>query len=316
MKKLLTLFYLGVSLSGCTQEVKKENIMREENVQKVANIYKEVKTYDYNPQYKLHISEAANFSYEILVNGFPVHKNYKSGIVTGSVPINEAILKKGKQTLTIKMTPPVDKQFNMGTEIDLSIVALKLSIEYGDHNVEKYKDFKTVLNYEILNKNEKLPYCELNLEFDAPEVPYENEVKGWADGVDLSKEDKHKLQEEVEDFYKEMIGYYETKNIDALAAKYYKSQKETAQAHFLNKKEDSQIVIDEWVKDLNDTRPFVWDKYTMKFYAGNKIVKLAKLDKYYIGLSTLFREDSEGNYVSYSMYLYRPKPGAPLEVIR
>ncbi len=308
---------MSLSFTSCAQEVKKENIMKEENVQKVANIYKEVKTYNYNPQYKLHIAKAANFSYELLINDFPVQINYNPGILTGSVPINKSILKKGKQKLTIKMTPPVDDEYNMGNEIDLSVAELKLSIEYGDQTVEKYKEFKKVLSYEMPRNNNKLPYYELNLEFDAPEVPYENDIKGWQNSVDLSKENKEALQKEVETFYKGMIALYESKDVNGLAGKYYKSQKEIAISHYLNKQIDSQIVIDEWIKDVNDSRPFIFYGYMMKFYANGKVVRLVKTDKYYFNYSALMREDPKTEKaVEYKMYLHRPKPGAPLEVIR
>lgn len=317
MKKIITLLYLGISLISCAQkEIKIEDIMNQDNVQKVANIYKEVKTYDYNPQYKLHITKAANFSFEILINDFPVLYKYETGITTGSIPINEAILKSGKQKLTVRMTPPVDNQFNMAKEIDLAIAELKLTIEYGDHAVEKYKDFKTALSYEMPKMINKLPYYEINLEFEAPKVPYENAIKGWAKGADILKEDKKVLQKEVETFYKEMIGFYENKNIDALAGKYYKMQKEIAQAHYLNKAEDSQIVVDAWIKNINDERAFIFNDYAMKFYGNGRIVVLKKTDKKYFDFSALTRESKEGSYQEYIMFLYRPSPGAPLEVIR
>lgn len=165
--------------------------------------------------------------------------------------------------------------------------------------------------------SEKLPYYEINLEFDAPKVPYEKDIQGWQNGVDLSKENEDKLQKEVEGFYKEMIGFYENKNINALAGKYYKSQKETAQSHYLNKANDSQVVVDAWVKDINDTRPFLFNQYMIKFYGNKRIVRLVKTDKYYFNSSALMREDPKnGDAVEYFMFLYRPSPGAPLEIVR
>ena len=317
MKKITTLFCLSLSLMSCAQkEIKKENIMNEENIQKVSNIYKEVKTYDYNPQYTLHIGTAANFSFELLINDFPLIYKYESGITTGSIPINEAILTKGKQKLTVRMTPPVDKQFNLGTVIDLSLAELKLSINYGEYGKEKVQDFKTAFTYEMPQRKEKLPYYEINLEFDAPVVPYENDVQGWSNSVDLSKEDKDKLLKEVETFYKNMISLYETQNINALAGKYYKRQKEIAQAHYQNKPFDSQIVIDAWIKDVNDSRPFIFFGYQIKFYGNGKILALKKNDKMYLNFSALTKESDKGSYQEYIMFLHRPKPGAPLEVIR
>lgn len=313
---LFLMFLFAQSFGQIKTEMGKENIMNEENIQKVSNIYKEVKTYDYNPQYTLHIGTAANFSFELLINDLPIYKNYRSGIVTGSVPINEAILKKGKQKLTVRMTPPVDKQFNIGTVIDLSLAELKLSINYGEYGKEKVQDFKTAFTYEMPQKKEKLPYYEINLEFDAPVVPYENDVQGWSNSVDLSKEDKDKLLKEVENFYKNMISLYETQNINALAGKYYKRQKEQGQMYFLKKSSDFQNLIDGWIKQTNDQKPFVFDKYILSLYGDGKIVRITNTDKYYLNSSALMREDAEGNFSIYKMFLHRPAPGAPLEVIR
>lgn len=204
----------------------------------------------------------------------------------------------------------------MGTEIDLAIAELKLHINYGDYGKEKAKDFKTALTYEMKYQDLKLPYYEINLEFDVPELPYENEVEGWSEGVDLTKEDKDKLQIEVEDFYRNIIKLYETKNVNGLAGKYYNRQKELGQIHYQNKPGNYQVLIDTWIKDANDERPFVFKDNLLKFYGNGRVLMLVQADKYYINSTSLMREDADGNYVMFYMALYRPKPGAPLEVIR
>ncbi|PAM93913.1 hypothetical protein B4N84_16725 [Flavobacterium sp. IR1] len=289
--------------------------MNEENVKKVTNIYNQVKTYNYNPSYTLHIEKAANFTFEALINDFPVFEEYNPQIITGSMPINQAILKSGKQKLTIRMTPPVDKNYNMGHEIDMENIALKLSINYGEYVLEKVNEFKEALRYELPAQKGKLPYYEVNLEFDAI-APYENDIEGWQNGVDLTKEDKDKLLKEVEDFYKELIKYYDAKDVNALASKYYKRQFEIAQSHYQTKIYDSQIVVDAWMKNVNDTKPFIFNQYVMRFFGNGKMVALVKTDKYYINYSSLMREDAKGNYTYYGLMLHRPKPDAPLEVIR
>ncbi|MDM1551090.1 hypothetical protein [Empedobacter falsenii] len=317
MKKLFTLVYISIALVSCAQtETKKYKTMTENYIAKTENIYKTVKIYDYNPQYTLHLS-AANFTFEVLINDFPVQKNYDPGIVTGSMPINEALLKSGKQKLTIRMTPPVDEEYNMGKEIDFSIAELKLSINYGEYGKQKVKEFKEALKYEMPQRQEKLPYYEISLEFDAPVVAYENDVKGWKESVDLSKEDKHKLQKEVEDFYKEMIAIYENKDINTLAAKYYNRQKELAQIYFSNQPGKSKILIEEYNKDVLESRPFIFSDYILKYYGNGRIIQLVKTDKYYLNFSALMREDPKTEKaVVYGMYLQRPEPDAPLEVIR
>jgi len=317
MKTIYTLLLCFTFLfSGAQKQINKEDIMNEENVKKVTNIYNQVKTYQYNPTYTLHIEIAANFTFEALVNDYPIFVEYTPRTISGSIPINEAILKSGKQKLTIRMTPPVDKSYNMGHEIDMENIALKLSINYGEYVLEKVDQFKEALRYELPKQKGKLPYYEVNLEFDAI-APYQNDIEGWQDGVDLTKEDKNKLLKEVEDFYKNMIQHYENHDVNSLASKYYKRQFEIAQTLYQTKIYDSQIVADEWVKDVNETRPFIFDQYMLRFYGDGKMVALVKTDKYYINLSTIMREDPKtGKSVWYHMYLHRPKPGAPLEVIR
>lgn len=62
----------------------------------------------------------------------------------------------------------------------------------------------------------------MNLEFEVFIVLYEKDIEGWKNGVDLNKEDKDKFLKEVEVFYKEMIGYYDVKDINVIVGKYYK----------------------------------------------------------------------------------------------
>jgi hypothetical protein len=314
MKKILSLLCFSISLSSCAQkEIKKENIMNQENIQKTVNIYKEVKLYDYNPSYTLHINKAGGFSYEFLVNDYPIDKKYESGTRTGSFPINPALLSSGIQKITIRMTPPVDKNYNMGKLIDPNYSELEFRVTKGDYKRDKASQHVEVFKYSMPTLKEPLPYYEINLQFDA-KLPYQ--LKGWRHSVDLSKEDKEKLQSEVEKFYKDLINTYEAKNINALAGSYYNRTLELQQAGFENKPDDTQIIIDEWIKDVNDTRPFIFNQYQMKFYGNSKMVALVKTDKYYMNFSSLMREDAEGNYTCYGLMLHRPKTGGPLEVIR
>ena len=148
MKTFYTLLLCFAFLfSWAQKQINKEDIMNEENVKKVTNIFNQVKMYEYNPTYTLHIEKAANFTFEALVNDFPVFEEYNPHIVTGSIPINQAILKSGKQKLTIRMTPPVDKNYIMGKEIDMENIVLKLSINYGEYWKEKVAQFKEALRY-------------------------------------------------------------------------------------------------------------------------------------------------------------------------
>jgi len=316
MKTVYTLLFCFAFLFSCAQkQINKEDIMNEENVKKVTNIYNQVKTYNYNPTYTLHIEKAANFTFEALVNDYPIFIQYTPKNISGSKPINHAILKSGKQKLTIRMTPPVDKNYNMNHEIDMEDIVLKVSINCGEYGREKVAQFSEPLRYELPKQKGKLPYYEVNLEFDAI-APYQDDIEGWQNGVNLTKEDKDKLLKEVETFYKNMILHYENQDVDGLASKYYKRQFEIAQTYYQTKVYDSEVIVDAWLNDVNEVTPFIFNQYIMRFFGNGKMVALVKTDKYYINYSSLMREDAKGNYTYYGLMLHRPKPGAPLEVIR
>lgn len=316
MKKNIILAILCIAISSCGQKKnEKKDIMDQNNVLKVTEIYKNVKKYVDNPSYTLHINSTAGCTFELLVNDLPVYEFYDSGNCTGSIPINENLVKSGIQKLKIRITPPVNENFDMAKEIDLAKIVFKININYGDYGKVKVKDFKNALNYEFKNSDQKLPYYEINLDFNA-EVPYQNDINAWVKSVDLSKEDESKLLKEVEDYYKDMIKIYERKDINSLAGVFYLQQKEFAQSYYTDNKQDLEKVVAQWNSYLEDTRPFVFDQYRLKFFGDNKMVALVKTDKFYFNESALMREDADGNYQSYSLFLHRPKQGAKLEVIR
>jgi hypothetical protein len=314
MKKAITLFCLILSLSSCgqKQKIKKEEIMTQQNIEKIRNIYKEIKTYDYNPSYTLHMN-AGGLSFEVLINGNPIFSHYDSGNITGSIPINPSLINSGKQKIKIIITPETDENYSTKLLIDPNDVSFDFTIDCGDYGREKVKDFHEVFKYKMPKLKESLPIYELNLEFEA-KVPYA--LNGWTHSVDLSKEDKQKLLKEVEAFYNEIINDYKNRDINRLADKYYNRVFELQQASYGNKRNDVQDIIDNWIIDANDDKPFILDQYQMKFYGDGKMVALVKTDKYYKNFSSLMREDKEGNYSCYGLILHRPTEGAPLEVIR
>lgn len=334
MRRVILVLMMGAMFNGCVQKtIKKEDIIKEEdiqqvttiykediikkeNVEKVANIYKGVKIDKDNSMYCLTIL-AANFSFELLVNDFPILSNYTPGVVTRTLTIDKAILKSGVQTITLRMTPPIKEGFNMDSVLDFSTIDLDIMLDYGDSDNLKRCDYKVVSNYP-LPKEGKLPYYEVNLTFNAPIVAYENDIIGWKNSVDLSKENKEDLLKEVEVFYREMIYLYSvSRDVNGLAGKYYNKLLDLSKCYNMKEESDFQEYIDEWVEDVNDQSVFAFSGYEMKFYGNGRLVKLVKVkDKRYLNANALLRTDSEGIYVDYDIILHRPYPGAPLEIIR
>lgn len=334
MRRVILLLIVGVVFSGCAQKtIKKEDIIKEEdiqkvttiykediikgeNVQKVANIYKGVKTDKNNSMYCLTVL-AANFSFELLVNDCPILSNYAPDVVTRTITIDKAILKSGVQTITLRMTPPIKEGFNMDSVLDFSTIDLDIMLDYGDSDNLKSCDYKVVSNYPLPREG-KLPYYEVNLTFNAPIVAYENDIIGWDNSVDLSKENREDLLKEVEAFYREMIDLYSvSRDVNGLAGKYYNKLLDLSKCYNMKEESDFEGYIDEWVGDVNDQSVFAFSGYEMKFYGNGRLVKLVKVkDKRYLNANALMREDKEGNYTEYKILLHRPKAGAPLEIIR
>lgn len=275
---------------------------------KLLNLYKELKTYDYNPRYWIDF-EAKYCSYEILVNDVPLHSYFKNTKVSGSsIPLNSRILSKGKQKLTLKIYPYVNGKIS-----EVSLIGdskFSLAITYGEFGKEK--DYHQVTSFMTPVFNGTISYYETTIDFEA-EVPYN--LVGWANSVDLSRENRDVLKNEVETIYKEVASYYTNKEVDKLCLLYYNCEKEVAQSLFFYKKTDSEELVIEIENDVNEDRTFKIENYELKFYGDGRIVGLIREDIPYKGKSALFSR-KEKKYSYYSLLLHRPFPGAPLEVIR
>jgi hypothetical protein len=307
-KVLMVLLVVLLLQNCCAQNNNNQNMIGKE---KLLNLYKEVKMYDYNPRYWIDI-QSKNCTYEVLLNDIPLNQYFdKIESSTISIPMNTRILKSGKQKLTIKMFSALDKNqipeslLNNNSTIDIKI-------SFGEFGKEKAKDYLTVLKYVTPEIKENTPYYETIIYFEA-KVPYE--LKGWNEGVNLSKEDQNKLREEVEAKYNEFIKAYEEKDLNKLIDAYYNREKEIAQSLFFFKKSDSDELVNGLEKDINKSIPFSLEKYNLSIYGAGKVVGLIRNDINYKGLSALFCENDD-EYYSYSLLLYRPKAGGPLEVIR
>ena len=78
-------------------------------------------------------------------------------------------------------------------------------------------------------------------------VPYE--LKGWSEGVDLSKEDSKKLEKEVLMKMEEIKKIYENKDIEGIAKLQYGYLKEYYQSMYFTEKKHS----DEWLEEIKSS---------------------------------------------------------------
>jgi len=301
-----------VTLGSCAQNTKNQENRSTEYRDKIKNIYKEVKTYDYNPTYQLKVNTNL-CTYEAYINDILVDFSFTPGRTAGeqNMDIPQYILKSGKQTVRFKIYPKAIKKGELENLVDKN-ADFSIRIVHGEYYKMKVEDFKEVFRMKLPKVTVDVPYIELKGEFEAV-VPYE--VEGWSKGTDLSKEDPKKLEEEVLGRLKEIASLYESKDIEGLAREHYKRVKEVDQSMYNNTKENSA----EWEKliqeSLDDSLKTELLEGKMKIMGDGKLVTVL-IENGSFRNRSIIRNETKKTYKFYPQYFYRPAPGARLEVIR
>jgi hypothetical protein len=294
----------------------------------------QVQHYDKEPMYFLRPSQNSCV-YEILVNDYPVYKNYRTGQLGTPIEINHAILQSGTQTVTVRLYPLGDlMERNYGKEGYISTLLnntrmIMRVVKYEAYNIsDELEDEITVIKHTSPTKegtNEfigaGLPYYEYSFTFEA-EVPYIN--KGWTDGQDLTKFDKEELEKQTLQCYNDYIYIYKNQDINSLLKLYYLSETRVQQSEY-HDKEKIKRILNERKKSLEfKNKEFQPVKdYIMNFYGNNRIVALKHpskepVDRRLRGRSAFWflYNNGEGRRVRFSeIYLYLPK-GQPLDSLQ
>lgn len=321
-----------MSLQGCGQNNK---VMDEKVTEIFGNLYKDVKNYNERINYHAQIS-IGGCNFEVLINDFPVHQFFGpiNGSLNTNTPINMAILGNGEQTWKVRIYPIHDRKeindgvtftpraaIEKGARAKISIKGLRFK-ENGD--IEK--EFGKVLNFEApLNKDEKTgenifsdagkPYIEYSGTFQA-DVPYT--LNGWKNSIDLSKENKAQLKNELLKEYEKYKDWLQNRELDKIASSKLNGKKEDAQALFYNKKIKQEFIydfIDMWGKKGLKTQSL--ENIDIKYYGNNKVITLTNRSYNDSPLwATYIDEENDNSYILIPLYFHRPKPDAPLEVIR
>jgi hypothetical protein len=312
--KLLILVFLGLlTLNSCAQTTKnKEKMISKEQYNTIS---KEVKTYDYNPTYQLKVNTNL-CTYEAYVNDILVDFSFTPGRTAGeqNIDIPQYILKSGKQSVRFRVYPKAITKGVLENLVDKN-AEFSIRIVHGEYYKMKFADYKEVFRAKLPKGTIDVPYIELKGEFEAV-VPYE--LKGWSNGVDLSKEDPKKLEEEVLEKYKQYRAAFENKDVATLATMIYKREKEIAQAYFFvsgkaNSYDNGWEELAQDCNELIEMKPI--EDYEMKITGNGKLVNLLKTNAKHKNFSAV--SGTTGKKVRfYGLSLYRPSPGAPLEVIR
>lgn len=303
---------VNTSCSQTNKNNKESNMITKEQYNSIS---KEVKTYDYNPTYRLRINTVL-CTYEIYVNDVLVNYSFSVGRTAGeqSVDIPQYILKSGKQNIRIKIYPNaiengvLEKFINKNTEFSTRVV-------YGEYYKEKNDDWKEVFKYKLSDIGDNLPYIEYKAIFEA-KVPYE--LKGWTDGVDLSKEDPKKLEEEVLKVYNKFKTAFEQKDVPTIADMIYNREKEIAQSHYMISGKEPNYdkgweELEEKTNALKKMYPI--ENYETRIMGYGKLVAILVKDGKLRNFSVISGSTGEKRRF-YGLLLYRPKSDAPLEVIR
>ena len=178
MKTIKAIFFL-LLITGCAQ-TKKETPMQN---------FKSENTIDENKEksgYYLQINNQ-NCRYDIRVNDFCTSK-YADPFPSYSVrtPLNGEILKSGKQTLSIRVTP--FQGTKLSENADLSIRLMRYPNMLDKEN--EFGGSTTIMEWEMPQIKEELPYVQFDTIFNA-EVPYD--IKDINYAMDLSNMDKEEF---------------------------------------------------------------------------------------------------------------------------
>jgi hypothetical protein len=235
--KFFLFFSVLLLQNSCAQTTKKQEIMSTECQDKIKNNYKNVKSYDYNPIYQLRY-QSYNCPMEIYINEVLVVYLAGGGRSAGEqiVQVPDYILKSGIQSFRVKIYPLLDKNKNFEKFVSRD-VELKLRVTYQDYEREKNGKYTEVIKAELPLIDKDLPFLELEGKFKAV-VPYV--LEGWSQGVDLSKENPEKLEEEVIVKMNEIADLYRNEDIEGLAREQYNRVKEIDQAFYFTTKENSE----------------------------------------------------------------------------
>ncbi|MFC6268186.1 hypothetical protein [Frigoriflavimonas asaccharolytica] len=270
-----------------------------------AKVMENVKRYPQEPMYMLRINQ--NYcTYEILVNDYPVENNYDLGAFATPIYINEAILKSGGQTVTVRMYPigdllqkaygedkPFFKNLEGGSSVSIEV------IKVNDWKNYQMKDEQTIMVHQSPGfEDNKLPaagspFYEYTFSFNA-QVPYENE--GWSKGVDLRKLDQNKLKQKVLAYYKNVQKIFEDEDADAKAQAEFGQLLRRAQSNYWDVKY-TQETWDEYKESLKfkDKTFQPIENYEVQFYGNGRIIYFKfpsspNTDRFLRGKSVLYFE--------------------------
>lgn len=330
MKKLILILTVVTSFLTCSQsnKTKQTDIKMKEPILTSANyvetMLREVKRYPKEPLYQVYVKNSLCL-YELLVNDLPVGKLFEYSQQATPYDLNPAILKSGRQKITLRLYPAPEEYSRSGNVLSpnvlcsLEIVSVdNKDAEFTTTTVAKF-NLPTKVRMAGQNNNVEIPefegegknYYDITFEFDAT-VPYENQ--GWSNGQDLSKLDQKKLEEATLKFYQSQWDLYNSRDLNGLLKFMYRKEIEVRSALYNNKQD--------LIKVLNAYKEPIISKYYKEqpiinfkrvFYGNHRIVTLQQASddinlKNESALWGIEESPSDGKtYFFNYRYLYLPK---------
>ncbi|PQL91511.1 hypothetical protein [Apibacter adventoris] len=323
-KSLYIAFGFLFFLHGCAQEKKEQTMDILTTSQRIDYLKKNIQRYNYEPLYQ--IETETNYSYQVLVNDFPVYTHFGP---YGSMKfnINSSILQSGKQKLEIKIYPRYINKTDQKEYLD-NRGTFKLFITQTAWRKDGggLEEPKTILEYELPKENKQtgntIDYAKLksftdSLSFEA-KIPYM--LQGWTDGEVFKKEDSLQLKAQVAAFYQDIIDAYQKKEWDYFNTQYLQAEKEWYQSEYF-----PDNIIEEYQKGVEDSDGkykivfFPLENYKLSIYGNGRILCLETISGKNKGKSafgyTYENEERKGT-VYLDLYLYRPKGSSQFQIIR
>ncbi|MBL3547498.1 hypothetical protein [Chryseobacterium sp. KMC2] len=177
------------------------------------------------PYYVIDFSASACM-FEIRINDYPVIHMNATNQVSTMIPVNYAILEKGKQTITASILPVAGQ-----TEIDKQ-AELKFNIKLFDvtNNFVFDKQFGDYQSKPVEDK--KLPVIRYESSFDA-DVPYK--LTAWQDGMNLK--DVKDCREKLDLAYNKIIRLIQNAKYDEYKKLILRREGNMAQSMYLSPQE-------------------------------------------------------------------------------
>jgi len=321
MKKIIIVGLMLLSGVGACQQTKSTHVQNQtKNMdKKMLEIYKQVQTYPNNPWYEIEFSQDA-CGYEILINDLPLHRYFMFGSSNEQrIQINDQILKKGKQTITIRLFPPQlsDNSYSP-VLVDASKFSIKVLHRKFTDPIESYKQ-----DFEFISPNkpgtEKFAasgqkFFEFKGTFEA-DVPYH--VDGWENSKDLSKENQDELLKETVAAYNNFRDILVKKDADAYAALMYDKEVELAKTYYWSTPKDSEERWHDMKKSVLEERNILkLSDYKMVLYAHGRIVALQPTSLMYKDYLSAMHARTPDKDIQYSFFLHKKVGSNELTPIR